>query len=53
MPFEVKKKAPFDSHFKVDLVCFKKRAMGPFYSIQKEGAGLFPGDVRLALPHFP
>ena len=38
--------------FGVDLVSSGKRAMRHFYSVQRESAGLFLGNVGLALAHF-
>ena len=34
-------------------MCFGKRAMKTYYSVQREEALLFPGNVGLALLHFP
>lgn len=39
--------------FGVDLACFGKKAVEPFYSVQRERVGLFLDNVGVVLPHFP
>ena len=35
--------------FGVDSVCFGERVIGPFHSVQREGAELIPSDMGLPL----
>ena len=41
-----------NNFFGIGLVSIRKRAVRPFYIVQRGGVGIFPCDVGLALPHF-